>query len=448
MANSTSQTLWRNWARNQKCVPSEMAYPSSEHELAALVRRSGERGENLKLVGAGHSFTDIACTDGVMVSLDRLTGLQEVDHDAHTAKVRAGTRIIETADLLADVGLGFSSLGDIGYQSLGGALATATHGTGRDYGNIPSQLVSLEIMDSSGEIIEASETENREIFKAAQVSLGALGILTSVTIQAEPAFNMVTLEDVVPWDEILDCYDQVIAENEHFEFFWFPHTDAVISLTHNRTTDQPRPTNIRREIKKWWYTVVRGNYAFDLVCRIGRAAPSRIPQINRWLLEQNSPSRRVSRGDQAFMNERRVRFYEMEYAIPREETVSVLKQIREAIDSSGLLIDFPVEVRFVPSDDIWLSPSFGRETTYIAIHVYQGMSYDRYFRMVEEIMNSVDGRPHWGKLHFQTAATLSPRYPHWDDYQEVRRRLDPGGILENDYSRRVLGPADDAILSS
>jgi L-gulono-1,4-lactone dehydrogenase len=433
---STEGERWRNWAGNQACVPDAVERPTTEAELVGAVRRAAARGRSIKVAGAGHSFTDIACTGGVQVRLDAYQRLLGVDHQAGWVKVQAGIPLGRLNRVLASRGLALENLGDIDCQQLGGAISTATHGTGGRFGGLATQVVGLELIIPDGSVITCSADQEPEVFEAGRVGLGALGAVSTITLRAVRDFNLHAVEEPMRLDHVLDHFAEYVADNEHFEFFWVPHTEWALTKRNNRTDEPPSP---RRWAARWGQRVVMENVAFGALCRLGRAVPAAIPRL-AGLLAVGGRSEYVDRGSQVFVTPRYVRFYEMEYAIPIWEVVGVLRRVQELIERLGLRISFPVEVRVGAADDIPLSTATGRPTGYIAVHVYQGMAYERYFDAVEEIFDSVGGRPHWGKLHSQTAGTLAPRYPQWDRWQAVRRRLDPEGRFANAYLERVVGP--------
>ena len=429
---------WRNWGKTQECRPSGTARPKSEGDVRETVLNAAKSGRTVKVVGAGHSFTDIACTDGVMVSLDDYGEVLNVDKAKGTITVQAGIRLRDLNEALAREGLGMSNLGDIAYQSIAGSISTATHGTGRNFGNIPSFVTELTMVLADGSVLRCSPDVDERTFKAAQVGLGALGILSTVTLRCEPAFNLRAVEDAMKVDDVLEKLDDFIENNEHFEFYWFPHSSGAWTKQNNRTIDPPTPVRRWKEFKN---DIIMSNIAFGAVCRVGRIRPSMIPTLTRKFVAPGvGRVRRVARSDLVYTSPRLVRFSEMEYAIPREHAREAVEGIRKLIDANGFNVNFPIEFRVVKADDILLSPAHGRETCYIAVHMYQGMDYQPYFRAVEELMMSFGGRPHWGKLHFRTAADLRPAYPRWDDFIAVRNELDPKGLFRNAYLDRVLGP--------
>ena len=400
------------------------------------------------MVGAGHSFTDIACTDGVLVSLDRYNKVLDVDRANNTITVQAGIRLRELNEALAAEGLSMSNLGDIAYQSMAGAISTGTHGTGPGFGNLSTFVKHLTLVCADGSTLRCSLDADQRTFRAAQVSIGALGVISTVTLQCEPAFNLRANETSADLGDVLGHLDELVSSNEHFEFYWFPHTDRTWTKQNNRTTDPPTP---RRRWKEFQNDIIVSNVAFGAVCRAGRVRPAWIPGLmhkvvapevrhSQGLLERVARQRgRIARSDKVYTSPRLVRFSEMEYAIPRRNAREAIEGVRALIEEHDFKINFPIEVRFVAPDDIQLSPAHGRETCYIAVHLFRGMDYRPYFSAVEDLMMTFDGRPHWGKLHFRDAESLRKTYPKWDDFIAIRNSLDPTGLFRNDYLDRVLG---------
>ncbi len=428
-------TVWRNWAGNQRCAPTAVEHPGTEAELVGLVKTAAAAGHRVKVVGAGHSFTDIACTDGYLLHLDNYGRVLSVDPDAKTVTVQAGIPLTELNDELVQRNLAVPNLGDIAYQSVAGAVSTSTHGTGAKIGGLATQVVGLELITADGSVVVANQEEEPDVFAAARVGLGALGILSTVTLQCVPSFNLHAIEEPMRLDSVLANLDEHVDGNDHFEFFWVPHTGWAITKRNNRTD---RPEGGRSRAKFAFEKILMENIAFGAVCRLGRMRPAWIPRLAR-ALPSTGGSEYVERSYNVFASPRWVHFVEMEYSIPRAACAEALGRLRRFLDGSGLTISFPVEVRFTAADDIPLSTATERESCYTAVHVYRGMPYEQYFRGVEAIMDSLGGRPHWGKMHYQTAATLAPKYPQWERFQSVRRRLDPDGRFSNPYLERVLG---------
>jgi L-gulonolactone oxidase len=433
VANVT-ETAWRNWAGNQVARPRAVHHPASEDELSAIVKRAAAEGTTVKVVGAGHSFSDIACTDGHLIELDRCARVLEVDDARRRVTVEAGIPLERLNLALEARGLALPNLGDIAYQTVAGATQTSTHGTGAQLGGLATQIVGMRLLLADGSALDCSADEHADVLAVARVGLGALGVVSRVTLQCVPAFLLHAHECPLRLDAVLEELDDHVARNDHFEFFWVPHTGWALTKANNCTE---APLSPRGRFAYWRDKSLLENYAFGLVCRVGRRRPAWIPRLARALpasggTDYVEPSYRV------FASPRRVRFLEMEYAIPREACAPALRAVRRFVDDAGLMLNFPVEVRFTAPDDIPLSTASGRPSAYIAVHVFEGMDEQQYFRGVERIMDDHDGRPHWGKLHFQTAATLAPRYPQWGRFLEMRDRLDPERRFANAYTRRVL----------
>ncbi len=427
---------WRNWAGNQTADPAAVDHPASEDELAALVGAAASAGQRVKAVGAGHSFTAAAVTDGRLLVLDRYAGVLDVDTDRFLATVQAGITLEALNEAIDDRGLAMPNLGDIVYQTVSGATATATHGTGATRQGLAAQIVGMRIVTGDGSVLACSADEEPEVLHCARVGVGALGIVSTLTLQLVPAFHLRAVNQPMRVDDVLADLDALVDGNDHFEFFWVPHTGWALTKRNNRTTDALAP---RPRLRRWWDQMAMENYAFGLLCRVARRRPQWTPTLAR-AIPSSGRVEYVDRSYRVFASPRLVRFYEMEYEIPRPACAEALDRVRRFVDESGLMISFPVEVRFTAADDIPLSTGFGRPNAYIAVHVFEGTPYETYFRGVERIMDDYGGRPHWGKIHFQTAGTLAPRYPQWDRFQAVRRRLDPNGVFANDYTQRVLGP--------
>lgn len=413
-----------------------MARPTTETELVELVRRARSTGRRVKAVGAGHSFTGVALTDGVLVDLRDYDRLLAFDPVTGRATVQAGIRLADLSRRLAERGAALENLGDIAYQSIAGATATATHGTGRRFGNLATGIVGMRLITGDGDVVECSADEEPELLSVARVGVGALGLVSELTVQCVPAFNLHAVEEPAPVDEVLGDWEGLLDDHDHFEFFWVPNTRWALTKRNRRTDEPARP---RGRWERWRNGVLYDNVAFGAANRIARHRPAAVPRLGR-ALPSAGRVEYVEPGHRVFASPRLVRFLEMEYAIPLAAVPEALPRVRELVRDLALPLLFPVEVRAVAADDIALSPAFGRETGYLAVHVYRGTPHQAYFRGVEAIMDDYEGRPHWGKLHFQDAATLSARYPEWSAFQAARDRLDPHRTFANAELDRVLGP--------
>ncbi len=385
----------------------------------------------VKVAGAGHSFTDIACTDGLMLALSDMNRVLRVEGDQVT--VEAGITIRELGPALAERGLALENQGDVDAQTIAGAISTATHGTGGRFANISSQVTGLRLVAANGEVVELREGDD---LLAGRVSLGALGAISAVTLRCVPAFTIHRVDEPLPLDDVLARLDEHVDSDDHFELFVFPYTRTALTLTSRRTDREPRPAGRAQVLLR---DVLLENAALEAASRTGRRLPALIPRVNRALVRAMSRAEHLDQSHRVYANRRTVRFTEMEYAIPRERTAEALERVLGLIERRRLPVGFPIELRVVAPDDALLSTAQGRSTGYIAVHLYRGMEFEGYFRGVEAIMEEYEGRPHWGKRHYQSAATLRPRYPGFDRFLAVRDRLDPERKFENDYLRRVLG---------
>jgi L-gulono-1,4-lactone dehydrogenase len=431
-----SAASWRNWAGDEHCVPMAIERPASTAEISRAIARAADRGRRVRVAGSGHSFSDIACTDGVMLATDRLTAVLEIDRSAGLARVQGGVTIRELNRRLSAHGLALENLGDVDAQTIAGAISTATHGTGAKLRNLSSQVSELTLVLADGSLLVCSPERDAEIFRAARVGLGALGVIAEVTLRCVPAFTLRGIDEPAPLDETLERFEELALSNQHFEFLVFPHAHTALTRTNNHTDEPPQP---RGRAAAYANDILLTNRVLELLCRTGRRFPSRIPQINRLATRLAGSSTRVERSAAIFTSPRLVRFTEMEYALPRERTAEAVRRVMEVIEQRGFAVPFPIEVRAVAPDDAFLSTANERDSGFVAVHMFHGMSWQPYFRAVEAIMGELDGRPHWGKRHFQTADTLRPRYPHWERFQAVRARLDPDERFANAWTDRVLG---------
>ncbi|GAA1812621.1 D-arabinono-1,4-lactone oxidase [Luedemannella flava] len=428
--------VWRNWAGNEQTISAEVARPNSTDEVADAITKAVAAGHTVKAVGSGHSFTAAAATSGLRLELGGLAGVVAADAGSGLVTVRAGTTLRQLNAALAGLGLALPNLGDIDAQTISGALATGTHGTGAGYGCLSTFVAALELVTADGTRLRCSPTENADVFAAARVGVGALGVITEVTLSCAPAFTLRARERPTPLADVLSGLDEYVGTNEHFEFFWFPYTERTQTKVNNRVavSDAPLPG-----WRRWLDDDLLANRVFAGACRLGRAVPAVIPTINAISARALSPREYTGVSHEVFVTSRRVRFVEMEYGIPRAALPEAFAGLRRVIDSLPYRITFPAEVRFTAADDIWLSHGYGRENAYVAIHQFVGMPYEEYFRGFEAVCAALDGRPHWGKMHYRDAASLRAAYPRFDDFLAVRDRLDPGRAFANDYTERVFG---------
>ena len=427
---------WRNWAGNVTARPARQVTPASVEELSAAVRQAAEDGLRVKAVGTGHSFTAAAATDGVLIRPQLLTGIRRIDREAGTVTVEAGTPLKRLNMALAREGLSLTNMGDIMEQTVSGATSTGTHGTGRDSASIAAQIKALELVTADGSVLSCSEKENPEVFAAARVGIGALGVITAITFSVEPIFLLTAREEPMSFDRVTSTFDELFTENEHFEFYWFPHTGNCSTKRNNRSAGPEQPVGTVRGLFEDEFL---SNGVFQVANYVGRAVPATIPSIAKISSRALSARTYTDIPYKVFTSPRRVRFTEMEYAVPREALIETLRELKAMVDRSPLRISFPVEVRTAPADDITLSTASGRDSAYIAVHMFKGTPHQAYFSAAERIFTAHQGRPHWGKVHSRDAEYFAGVYPRFDEFTELRDRLDPERRFGNDYLRRVLG---------
>jgi L-gulono-1,4-lactone dehydrogenase len=438
---------WRNWAGNVTARPRRVAEPSSAQEVAAEVGRAAADGMRIRMTGRGHSFTPTAETDGVMLRPTRLRAIRSINPAAGTVTVEAGCPLhLLNATLLAR-GLSLANMGDIQVQTVSGATQTGTHGTGRDLGGMSAQIAALELVLADGKVVTVSADSpdgglqlpgdlGAGLFDAARVGLGALGIVTAVRFNVVPAFLLQAREEPMTWTRVISELDELTAENEHFEFYWFPHSEGCLTKRNNRTDGPASP------LPRWRYLLddeFLSNTLFGLTCQLGRRIPAAIPTVNSVAARALGARTYTDAAYKVFTSPRRVRFKEEEYAVPRAALSDVLGEVKSLFQRRDWRISFPIEVRVTPPDDLWLSTAYKRDSAYIAIHVFHPSPHEAYFTEVESIMTAVGGRPHWGKMHTRDADYLSGVYPRHADFVALRDALDPERRFGNDYLAQVLG---------
>ena len=434
-----TSTRWRNWSGLEEAVAQRVESPSSVDAVIDAVRRAREAGTGVKMAGSGHSFTAIAAPEHTLLRPEALSGVLDVDREAMTVTVRAGTLLKDLNVALERLGLSLHNMGDIAEQTMAGAVSTGTHGTGGTTAGLAAQLAGIELVTGTGEVVRASATHHADVFEVARVGLGALGILTSLTFHVEPLFVIEAREQPMAWDRALGSYDEMVAAAHHVDMYWFPHTERMVVKQNVRTDLAPGAQQPPSRLAAWWEDELVSNTVFGGLCRVGERAPGLVPRINRVAGRALSERRYSDLAHRVFVTPRRVRFREMEYAVPREVGLDVLRECRRVIDASDWRIAFPVEIRTARADDIALSTSHGRESFYLAFHVPEHTDHAGYFGGIEAILRAAGGRPHWGKVHTRTAADLAPAYERFDDFLAMRDRLDPDRIFTNAYLRRVLG---------
>lgn len=430
---------WTNWSKLQRATPSTVETPWTRTELQRVVQQAIAQGRRIKAVGSGHSFTGIAIADEIQLDLSNYTGIVALDPVRQQVTLRAGTRLWQIPQLLADTGLALQNLGDINKQSIAGAVSTSTHGTGLAFGGLASQVVGLELLTGTGQWLTISDQENPELLDALRVTLGAFGILATITLQLVPAYDVHTVEQHVELEWVLEHWQDLNASHDHFEFFWFGHDAEVITKASERLPERHTKPSPLAQLRHRVVDDAATNAALAGICQVGRTKPGWVPQLNRLATLGWGSSQRRAHWSDAFTSNRRVRFNEMEYALPYAAIPEVLTELRQLYRRGDISSTYPMEVRSAAADTAWLASNHGRETGYIAVHQHFSQDHRHYFARIEPIFLAAGGRPHWGKLHRLDSHQLAPLYPHWDQALALRNDLDPDRVFTNAYLTRVLG---------
>lgn len=429
---------WRNWSGHQRCTSVDVTRVQTLADVRQCVEDARCSGRNIKPVGAGHSFSAIAVAPDIRLDLDQWTGVVDLDLGRKQITVRSGTHLWEMPALLAPTGLAMQNLGDIDRQTISGAISTGTHGTGLGFGGLASQVVGLRLITGVGEELVVDHT-TPELLDALRVGLGAYGVITEVTLQLVDAFDLNVVDKVEPWQDVLDSWESRCRENDHFEFFWFGHSDRVVTKTSTRLAPGERRHTTHGAVTSFINDELLGNTVFDVACRLGTRVPRSVPVLNRIATSVWHSPERTQASHELFATPRRVRFNESEYAVEFDDVPTVLQEIRAMFRNHDRAVTFPLEVRCADADTAWLASNHGRATGYIAVHQHTSADHREYFQAVERIHAEVGGRPHWGKMHSLDAQRLRQLYPRFEDSVRLRDQLDPDRVFTNPYLERVLG---------
>ncbi len=421
-----SSGAWRNWSGGQSSRPAAYLVPASEDALAKALRDA--KGP-VRPVGASHSFSPLVASDGVIVSLDGLKGLVGHDAERKQATFWAGTRVREAGEPLFTIGQGLLNQGDVDPQSLAGAIGTSTHGTGIQLGSFSSLVRGLRLVTPGGDVIECDAGKDADVFHAACTSVGALGVVTQVTLQNRSAYHLRERTFAAPLAEVFQNLEKWRDENRHFEFWPFFEAELALVKILTETTDPPTPAPTFE---------LPAETVFWLACKIAHGIPATDGAMQSLVMKLYSATDRVDRSYRIFPSARNVRFNEMEYEVPAESGPECVKEVLAAVRKSGVTTLFPLEYRYVAADDCWLSPFYQRATASISVHQFHEVDPRPLYAVAEPILRRHGGRPHWGKLHTMTATDLEPLYPKWQAFQAVRRRLDPEGKMLNSHLRSLF----------
>ncbi len=426
-ANGRPVLPWSNWSGNQQCQPTERHVPRSDQQLSKLIKSTEQ---SIRCVGSGHSFSPLVPTEETLISLARFRGIKEVNAQTKEVKFGAGTLLGQIGDPLWEHGLALNNMPDINTQSLAGAIATSTHGTGPKFGSLSDDVTALTLMTASSKSVSCSHNDNPDLFNAARANLGALGVVTDVTLKVRDSYKLEEKQWFLHNDEAHPMIEKLRDESRHFELYAFPHGDYSLLITIDETdkpildeVDQGASGDAILELKKW---------------------TERLPWLRSYFVNSGLKDAskhvetRVNRSYKVFGNLRNVRFNEMEYSVPAERGVECLQEILAVINKQDLDVVFPIEYRYVKADDIWLSQFYQRDSCAISCHNFADRDYKKYFAVLEPIFLKYDGRPHWGKIHTLNAEQFANAYPRWEDFKRLRADVDPKGMFLNRHIKELF----------
>jgi FAD/FMN-containing dehydrogenase len=393
---------WQNWVGNQSFSPSEQAAPTSEDEVATLVADARRRGLPVRVAGAGHSFTPVVATDGLLLDLRGLGGIRSVDADRRRVVVGPATTIGEFGEPLWAEGLALANQGDIVAQQIAGAISTATHGSGLRLGSFASGVRRLRVVTSSGDVVEVGESDP-DLLHAAQVSVGMLGVITEVELEVAPAYRLSERIEHWSWDEAWERFEELAEAHRHYSFFWMP-SEGSAAL----------------------YGLASSAESLTDKCHV-----KIYDEVDGSTPDTDEPRRRVGPAHIIYPMVYEPNFHELEYFVPYEQGTEALAAMRELMLASLPASVFPMEVRTVGREQAFLSHSYERETVVISVSGTPGTDYDSYLRAVDRLLGQFDARVHWGKLHYLTREQLLNRYPRANDFIAARRALDPTDTFLN-----------------
>ena len=399
--------LWKNWSGAIEWSPRAVERATSEQQLADAVRESIRRKETLRVAGTGHSFVPLCATSGTTALLTRLArerpvvSIEPSDAGRAVATVAAGAKLGQLTAPLFEAGWALETLPDIDRQSVAGATATATHGTGLTLGSLSTLVLGATLIDGQGELREFDKASDPEVVRALAVHLGALGVLVTVKLRVVKRFRLHERTEIVPYEVMAESLEERIQGHRHFEFFWVSQQDACLAKTLDITSD---PED-REETQD----------------------------------EQGLVGERVGWSGEVFPSSRTTRFNELEYVVPRSRGRECWAELRELMRGRWKDITWPIEYRTVQADDTYLGMNRGEDVVTLSLHQAAALEYEPFFRDAEAIARNHGGRPHWGKMHYLEAPELEPLYPRWDAFQQVRKRLDPSGVFQTPYLKRLLG---------
>ena len=416
---------WSNWSGNQVCYPAERARPRNAEQLAKMLK---ETTGKIRAVGAGHSFSGLVPTDETLLSMARFRGISHINEETKEVTVGAGTRLSALGDSLFENNLGMINMPDVNTQSLAGSIATSTHGTGEGFGSLSSYVTGLTLVTADGETIKCSASENKDIFDAARCNIGSLGIITDITLQVRESYYLKERSEMLPLEEAFEKMEEMRIAKRHFEAFGLPHANHMLLIEFTEVSKEESDANQTD-------TSETGDAyeTFRTLANVIDAVPFLRGPVMSIAPRTVGVEERYGAWNDIFGNIRDMRFNEMEYTVPAEDGLACFREVLETIKEKDIDVIFPIEYRYVGEDDIWLSQFYKRPGAAISVHNFHDKPYESYFEQMEAIFDRYQGRPHWGKLHNKTEQDFAALYPKWEEFKELRSKLDPNRRFINNH---------------
>jgi FAD-linked oxidoreductase len=418
----------KNWSGNLEFHPEHIYNPQSEQDIIQTIELARTHKKSLRPIGSGHSWTALYNTDEYLLDLKEYSGMTNVDVKNHRMCFKAGTKMSRVTDILLEHKLSLENQGDINAQAIAGALSTGTHGTGEKLRSMANQMQQFKLLTAAGEVKQIDKDKTPELYQAAAVSMGMLGIISEIEVQALPLYQLEAETQAVHFSDVLPQIDQLVRDNRHFELFYFPIGDWALMKRTNITDKLPPQKTLFNRAGQYLNDVILENALFGLANQLAHKS-NRYHAVDKLMRKFVSKTSKVDFAQNVFPTQRSVKFMEMEYNVDRNDFNRVLSEIQSLIKSSNMLTLFPIEIRFVASDNLWLSPAYQRESVYFAIHTYIEEEYLEYFKAMESIFKRYQGRPHWGKWHSLKSEDLQKVYPRYNDFLTLRRELDPKEVF-------------------
>ncbi|MGI9526146.1 MAG: D-arabinono-1,4-lactone oxidase [Weeksellaceae bacterium] len=433
--------IWKNWSETVKFEPKNYIEARTIEDVQEAVLMAKAQGRKIRVAGSGHSFTRLCESDDVLLSINEMSGIIEVDKDNLQITFWAGTTVRRAGELILEHGLAQENLGDFDLQTLAGATSTGTHGTGINLHGISNQIVAFWIVNAAGELLECSKEKNPQLFEAGRVAMGLFGVMVKIKLQLVEAYKLKVEKSLVNFFDILPQIPEMLQNHRNLEFFWFPMTEKAMMKKMSITDEPIHDPHWKNYVNQH----IIENYALNAVCNLSYKWKLKAKKINQLMTNFIGTDVRINDYNKILATERMVRFKEMELNIPAEHFQEFFTEINVRIEEKQYPVVFPIEIRWVKADDIWLSPTYKRDAVYFAFHTYWKNHVPEYFYDMQEIAKKYEVRPHWGKMHNLEASYFEKVYPKWHDFMQIRENLDPEQIFVGPYMSRLIADIHEPI---